>query len=68
MSSEPRTTVPRMKNGPNILCLECGAISNHVSLLCPRHRLDLEVQKNPEMSRGDHAYLVWKQERQNGQA
>ena len=43
-------------NGPQILCLDCGAISNHVSLRCAKCRASLP----PEPTAADRAYVEWR--------
>ena len=50
--------IRRIPNGPQILCLDCGAISNHVSLRCAKCRASL-----PEPTAADRAYLEWKRTR-----
>jgi hypothetical protein len=51
---------PLMRNGPNILCRMCGAVSNHVSQLCGACRLE---DGHVSMRAADRAYLEWKRRR-----
>ncbi|HEY2616454.1 MAG TPA: hypothetical protein VGI78_03875 [Acetobacteraceae bacterium] len=49
---------------PNILCIECGAASNHVSLLCEgcrRSTSDEPWQRH--QTPADLAYLEWLRQR-----
>jgi len=41
---------------PNVLCLDCGAIANHVSLRCAKCRASLP----PEPTAADRAYVEWR--------
>jgi hypothetical protein len=50
----------RIENGPNILCRECCAVSNHVSGLCRVHRNAAEFRNE---TKADRLYLAWKRER-----
>ena len=44
-------------NGPNVLCLVCGAVANHGSLLCEDHR-------DPDKyAQGDLLYWKWRAQR-----
>jgi hypothetical protein len=53
--------VPRIPSGPQILCIECGEICNHISLLCEKHRRpDLICTRGGErLTDADRAYLEW---------
>jgi hypothetical protein len=54
-------------NGPNILCVECGAVCNHVSLRCVAHRQpqpDLICRRGGDgLTDADRAYLEWKRQK-----
>jgi len=43
-------------NGPQILCLDCGAIANHVTLRCDACRRSLP----PQPTAADRAYVQWR--------
>ena len=55
-------TPPRIANGPQILCLVCGEVSNHVSLLCAKHRI-ICARGGDGLTKADRAYLEWKNNR-----
>jgi hypothetical protein len=44
-------------NGPQILCLDCGAIANHVTLRCDACRRSMP----PQPTAADRAYVEWRQ-------
>lgn len=56
--------VPRMTDGPNIMCRMCGTISNHVTGLCYQHRRAEDGYVG--LTCADQAYLAWKRQRDAG--
>lgn len=58
------TTVPRIANGPQVLCRMCGAVCNHMSGLCAKHRPDIVCTRGGDgLTDADRAYLEWKRGR-----
>lgn len=57
--------VPRISNGPQILCRMCGEICNHFSGLCRAHRREDDAFHVTArgLSKADRAYLDWKRKR-----
>jgi hypothetical protein len=58
----PGADVPIMEDGPNILCIVCGAICNHMTLRCAKHR-QADWDEGPGPTNADMEYLKWKQNR-----
>ena len=58
------TDPPRL-NGPQVLCLVCGAVCNHQTLLCVRQRQpDIICTRGGDgLIDADRAYLEWKRQR-----
>lgn len=53
-------------SGPNVLCLMCGAVANHTSLLCEQHRWPSCLEHNP--TKADLLYMAWRVQRIMGKS
>ncbi len=56
------SVAPRIRNGPNVLCILCGQVANHVSLRCYQCRNN-KWQVMPHETQADRDYLAWLRQR-----
>lgn len=63
--TDTKTAVPRICNGPQILCRMCGEVCNHMTGLCAKHRQPSIICTRgcDGLTDADRAYLEWKQSR-----
>lgn len=56
---------PTISCGPNIVCMMCGKVCNHISSLCEAHRKQILGPDEVQMTKSDMDYINWKAQRQS---
>ena len=64
---DPKSTPARIANGPQIMCRNCGEISNHMTGLCRECRGVAAIAAGT-LTKADRLYAEWKDQQRGKQS